>query len=83
MRRYALNGSLCVGRARLALDRLSTLSISLYPYTALLPRVWELRDDVSAYAAAYIALAETLEAPRVTRDARLARAPGIRAEVEV
>ena len=39
------------------------MSISLYPYTALLPCVWELRDDVSAYAAAYIALAETLEAP--------------------
>jgi predicted nucleic acid-binding protein len=42
-----------------------------------------LRDNVSAYDAAYIALAETLEAPLVTRDARLARAPGIRAEVEV
>lgn len=83
LRRYALNGSLSLGRARLALDRLSTLSISLYPHTALLPRVWELRDNVSAYDAAYIALAETLEAPLITTDARLARAPGIRAEIEV
>ncbi|WP_228282450.1 type II toxin-antitoxin system VapC family toxin [Rubrobacter tropicus] len=83
LRRYALNGSLSPGRARLALGRLATLSISLYPHTALLPRVWELRDNISAYDAAYIALAETLEAPLVTRDAKLARAPGIRAEVEV
>ena len=83
LRRHALNGSLSPGRARLALARLSTLSISLYPHTAMLPRIWELRGNVSAYDAAYIALAETLEAPLVTRDARLARAPGIRAEVEV
>ncbi len=83
LRRHALNGSLSPGRARLVLGRLSTLSISLYPHTAMLPRIWELRDNVSAYDAAYIALAETLEAPLVTRDARLARAPGIRAEVEV
>ncbi len=83
LRRYALNGSLSPVRARLALGRLATLSISLYPHTALLPRLWELRDNVSAYDAAYIALAETLEAPLVTRDAKLARAPGIRAEVEV
>ena len=83
LRRHALNGSLSPGRARLALGRLSALSISLYPHSAMLPRIWELRDNVSAYDAAYIALAETLEAPLVTRDARLARAPGIRAEVEV
>jgi len=49
----------------------------------MLPRIWELRDNVSAYDAAYIALAEMLEATLVTRDAQLARAPGIRAEVEV
>jgi predicted nucleic acid-binding protein len=59
------------------------MSISRYAHTAMLPRIWELRDNVSAYDASYIALAETLEAPLVTRDARLARAPGIRAEVEV
>ena len=83
LRRYVLNGSFSPLRARLALDRLSTLKVSLYPHTALLPRIWELRDNVSVYDAAYIALAETLEASLVTRDARLARAPGIRAEVEV
>lgn len=83
LRRYALNGELSSGRAHLALNRLSTLKVSFYPHTALLYRVWELRDNVSAYDAAYIALAETLEATLVTRDARLAWAPGVRAEVEV
>ncbi len=83
LRRYALNGALSPARAHLALDRLSTMRVSCYPHTALLSRVWELRDNVSAYDAAYIALAETLEAPLVTRDARLACAPGIRGEVEV
>ncbi len=83
LRRYALNDKLSPARAHLALDRLSTMSISRYPHTAMLPRIWELRNNVSAYDAAYIALAETLEATLVTRDARLARAPGIRAEVEV
>jgi len=48
----------------------------------LLPRIRELRK-VSAYSAAYVALAETLEASLVTRDERLSRAPGIRAAVEV
>ena len=49
----------------------------------MLPRIWELRDSVSAYDAAYVALAETLSAPLMTTDTRLARAPGIRATVEV
>ncbi len=65
------------------LEDLATMRISRYAHTAMLPRIWELRDNVSAYDAAYIALAETLEVPLLTRDARLARAPGIRAAVEV
>ena len=83
LRRYALNGKLAPARANLALNRLSTMRIYRYPHTALLTRIWELRDNVSAYDAAYIALAETLESTLVTRDARLAHVPGIRAEVEV
>ena len=83
LRRYFLRGGLSQERARLALNRLSTLRLSRYPHTALLSRVWELRNNVTAYDAAYIALAETLEAPLVTTDARLSRVPGIRAAVEV
>ena len=83
LRRYVLNGSFSLARASLALNRLSTMRVSRYPHTALLPRIWELRDNVSAHDAAYIALAETLGATLVTLDARLARAPRTRAEVEV
>ncbi len=56
---------------------------SRYSHVAFLDRIWELKDNLSAYDAAYVALAETLNAPLVTTDARLARAPGIRAAVEV
>ena len=83
LRRYFLRGELSGERARLGLGRLSLMRLTRYPHTALLSRVWELRDNVTAYDATYIALAETLEAPLVTTDARLARAPGIRAAVEV
>ena len=83
LRRYALLHGFSERRGVELLEDLTTMSLYRYPHTVLLPRIWELRDNVSAYDAAYIALAETLEATLVTRDARLARAPGIRAEVEV
>ena len=83
LRHYALRHGLSERRSLELLEDLTTMSLYRYPHTAMLPRIWELRDNVSAYDAAYIALAETLEATLVTRDALLARAPGIRAEVEV
>ena len=54
-----------------------------YPLGALRDRVWELGSNLTSYDAVYVALAEALEAPFVTCDARIARAPGIRAAVEV
>ena len=83
LRHHALRRGISERRSLELLEDLATMSISRYAHTAMLPRIWELRDNVSAYDAAYIALAETLEAPLITRDARLARAPGIRATVEV
>ena len=83
LRRYALNDTLSTERARLALNRLYDMRVTRYPHTTLLPRIWELKDNITAYDAAYVALAETLEAPLVTRDERLSRAPGIRATVEL
>ncbi len=83
LRHHALRHGISERRGLELLEDLTTMSVSRYAHTAMLPRTWELRNNVSAYDAAYIALAETLEAPLVTRDARLARAPGIRAEVEV
>ena len=83
LRRYALNDTLSTERARLALNRLYDMRVTRYPHTTLLPRIWELKDDITAYDAAYVALAESLEAPLVTRDERLSRAPCIRATVEL
>jgi predicted nucleic acid-binding protein len=54
------------------------LGMTRYPVVALLPRVWELRENVSAYDASYVALAELLGCDLLTADARLARAPGTR-----
>ena len=84
----ALRGSLLRGqaepdRAAQALADLSDLPLHRYPHTRLLERVWELRDDLTVYDASYVALAEVLEAPLVTRDARLARAGGHRANIEL
>lgn len=54
-----------------------------YPHASLLGRIWELRENVTAYGAAYVALAEALDAPLITMDERLTRAPGNYANVEL
>jgi predicted nucleic acid-binding protein len=58
-----------------ALDRWRRLGMTRYPTFGLLDRVWELRDNVSAYDAAYVALAEQLGCALLTADARLSRIP--------
>jgi predicted nucleic acid-binding protein len=70
-------------RATIALTDLMSADITLHDPTPLLPRAWGLRDNLTPYDAVYVALAEVLEATLVTTDARLARAPGLRAEVDV
>jgi predicted nucleic acid-binding protein len=54
-----------------------------HPHDWLLPRVWALRNNLTAYDALYVALAEALGAPLVTRDRRLAAAPGHQARIEL
>ncbi|CAA9513412.1 MAG: hypothetical protein AVDCRST_MAG05-3156 [uncultured Rubrobacteraceae bacterium] len=83
LRRHSLSGTLSESREHLALSRLHDMRLSRYPHTAFLGRIWELKNNLTAYDAAYVALAEALNAPLVTTDAKLARATGIRAEVEV
>ena len=83
LRRYALAGQVEAVRCRAALDDLAGLPLTRYPHDFLMPRVWDLRGNLSAYDAVYVALAEALDAPLLTRDRRLANAPGHGAHVEV
>jgi len=83
LRRPSLLGTVSPERVRLALSRLRDTQLVRYPHTPLMERIWELKDNLTAYDSAYVALAEALDAPLVTLDARLARATGIRARVEV
>ena len=83
LRGLSLRGTISPERSDLALSRLSDTQFTRYPHTTLMGRVWDMRENLTAYDAAYVALAEALNAPLVTTDARLAQAPGIHAEVEV
>jgi len=83
LRRLALQGLVSVHRADEAVRDLLDLRITRYPHLVLLPRIWQLRHNFSAYDAAYIVLAEKLGATIVTRDARLASASGHAAPVEI
>jgi predicted nucleic acid-binding protein len=62
---------------------LADLPLTRYPHGLLLPRIWDLRHNLTAYDAVYVALAEALRAPLVTRDHRLAGASGHRARIEL
>jgi predicted nucleic acid-binding protein len=83
IRRYAAAGEIDGERGRAALADLADLRLLRYPHDILLPRIWDLRHNLSAYDAAYVALAEALDAPLITRDRRLAAAVGHRARIEL
>lgn len=82
LRRYARSGVISSERGAEALKDLADLPLHRYPHFVLLPRIWQLRHNVTSYDAAYLALAEALNAPLLTRDRALASA-GSRARVEV
>jgi predicted nucleic acid-binding protein len=83
LRRYESAGVLTLDRGEEAVADLAAFPLERYPHDVLLPRIWELRRNVTAYDAAYLALAEALRASFVTCDGRLAAAPGHRVKVEV
>lgn len=83
LRRLVLNGEIPQSRGLRAVRLLSSMRLTRYPHAAFVERIWELKENVSAYDAAYVALAEALGAPLVTTDGRLAKAPGLRARVEL
>jgi predicted nucleic acid-binding protein len=83
LRRLVAHGRLSDDRAHDARLDLDDLPLTRYPHGALLGRAWALRHVLTAYDAVYVALAEVLDAPLLTCDARLSRAPGIHARVEL
>ena len=83
LRRLAARATITTARAEAALEDYAALRVRRHSHLPLLPRMWELRANVSAFDAAYVVLAEALDAPLITADAALARAPGHMAAVEV
>jgi len=83
LRRLTQQGVVSATRADEAVRDLMDLRLTRYPHFVLLPRIWRLRHNFSAYDAAYIALSEELGAPLITRDGRLASASGHGATVEL
>lgn len=82
-RRAARSGRLADRRASQALSDLAEFPLTRAPHEALMPRIWDLRENLTPYDAAYVALAEALEVPLLTADRRLSRAPGLQCEVRL
>lgn len=83
LRRLVRTGEVSSGRAEEAIADLTDLDLHRHAHLDLLDRAWKLRDNISAYDAMYVALAEAIEAPIITCDRPLAKAPGHRARIEV
>lgn len=84
LRGLTLGGHVSVARAHDLLSDYDDLAVTRWPFEdALRRRAYQLRDNLSAYDAAYVALAEALDCPLLTRDARLARSAGHAAQIEV
>ncbi len=83
LRRAVLSGQISADSAALAHADLLALRIRLFPYSPFAARVWELRGNLMAYDAWYVAVAEELGAKLATLDARLARAHGPRCGFEI
>ncbi|OBI20491.1 twitching motility protein PilT [Mycobacterium sp. E2327] len=83
IRRAELGGAISADQAAQAHTDLLDLAVDLWPYDTLASRAWQLRANLSSYDAAYVALAEILNAPLVTLDQRIQRAPGVACSVLV
>jgi predicted nucleic acid-binding protein len=83
LRRLVRAEKITARKARAALDDFLEMRIQRVAHRHLVDRAWQLRDNVSFYDGLYVALAEGMGAPLVTLDKKLARASGLRAEVEL
>lgn len=82
LRRQTFTGAVGIEHVSTALDLLSGPMLTRHPVQPLARRMWALQRNITAYDAAYVALAESLALPLLTRDARLARASGHTATIE-
>ena len=82
-RRLVRETTVSAQRADQAIQDLQDLRLTRYPHFVFLSHIWRLRQNLSAYDAAYVALTEELDATLLTRDARLASSPGSRAKIEL
>ena len=83
IRRWAMRGDIAMDQGGEAMRDLADWPVARYPHGLLLPRIWALRHNLTAYDASYVALAEVLGGVLLTRDARLAAASGHQARIEV
>jgi predicted nucleic acid-binding protein len=83
LRGLVRGGKLSADRADDVRTDVADLAVTRYGHEPLADRIWALRDNLTAYDAAFVALAEALDVPLITCDARLANAPGITAELFV
>ena len=83
LRRLVARTTITASRAQAALADHAGLRIRRYPHGWMLPRIWALRENLSAFDAAYVTLSEALDAPLLTSDGALARAPGHAAAIEL
>ena len=83
LRRLVREGDVTPGRAEEAIEDLTLFQLRRHAHVDLLGRAWELRNNITAYDAVYVALAEALDAPLVTCDGRLGATPEHAARVEV
>ena len=82
-RRLAFNAVITPARGEAMLELLAEAPIRRVPLAPLLPRIWALRQNLTSYDAAYVALAEALPAPLLTFDQKIQTAPGHQATVVV
>lgn len=83
IRRHELASLISADQAAQAHNDLLGLPLELWPYEVLATRAWQLRANLSVYDASYVALAETIDAPLLTLDHRITRAPKVTCRIEV
>ena len=83
IRRHELAEMISADQAAQAHNDLLDLPLELWPYEVMATRVWRLRANLSAYDASYVAMAEAIDAPLLTLDRRLSRAPNMLCRIEV